>query len=505
MLGLVRALALFALADGLAGEVFEQPGHGGVRLAVHVRGDVHVRVLDGPVFGIETADGVAHRREGVAVAGLVAERPQDDAGMSAIAHDHALDAGERGRKPLGAVARQDAAVVAETVALDIGLVHDEHAEAVADRVEARVVGVVAGADAVEVRALDPAHVVEDRFGREGLSAFGIEFVAVDAADLDHAPVEAKSLRRELDAADAQVAPAGLDDASLGVEQFDHGPVEAGRLVRPEFGRGKFQRALGAVAVEWDFEVGVEPGAVGRPELEAERPARRDGGVELAGEAEGGAAEVVGEVGVELPVAQMDGGKGGEEDVAEDAAQPPHVLILQIRAGAEAPDLRRHGVFAGDERGGDVELGGQAGILGVADAVAVDGEFEGGADAGEVEADLPSGPVGRDVEAAAVETDGVAFARGGPGRRRLVHDARRVGGEGVGVVCVERRAVAVQLPIGGHGDGAPGLRALVGQLGGGRRPAERPVAVEADRRRRFVVRGRARGRRVGAGPVAGPGR
>ncbi len=136
-------------------------------LGVHPRVDVHV--LAGPVAlvvdrpaRVERAHGVGHRGDVDAAAGLVAERPQDDARVVAVAAHHPGDAVDEHLGPVRVVDRValPAALVLETVCLQVVLVDDVEAVPVAQVQEVRVRRVVARADRVDVVPLHEQHVLE---------------------------------------------------------------------------------------------------------------------------------------------------------------------------------------------------------------------------------------------------------------------------------------------------------------------------------------------------------
>ena len=78
------------------------------------------------------------------------------------------------------------------------------------------------------------------------------------------------------------------------------------------------------------------------------------------------------------------GGGPEKYVAKDAAQPPEILIFEIAAITVAIDFDGQCVLAVLEILGDVEGGGSAAILAVANFLAVDPHIECGIDAVELQ-------------------------------------------------------------------------------------------------------------------------
>ncbi len=177
---------------------------------------------------------------------------------------------------------------------------------------------------------------------------------------------------------------------------------------------------------------------------------------------------------DLDVGEMDGGRGVEADRAVQAAEPPHVLILDEGGVGVLDDDGDELVLdaRADERG-DVKLGRQARVLGKADRDAVDVNGEHAVGAAEVQHHARALPRGGDAEGAAINAGGVFLRREG----RLL----REGHAHVGVV---RATMPVHLPVRRHGDGAPrggiverttlgeGLRVLGRTL-----EAELPLAVE----------------------------
>ena len=164
--------------------------------------------------------------------------------------------------------------------------------------------------------------------------------------------------------------------------------------------------------------------------------------------EGAVEEVVGEAGVGDHIREVGLWPGVEPDLALDAGEAPEVLAFEEAAVAPPVDLERQRVVAGPDGVGDVELGGQLGSLAVANALPIDPQEEGGLDRSEVKHDAVAGPVCRQAEVPAVAADRVP----------AVGDVRRGRSllpiEGVGVIGVDGRAEAFELPVGRHRDVVP---------------------------------------------------
>ena len=230
-------------------------------------------------------------------------------------------------------------------------------------------------------------------------------------------------------------------------------------------------------------------AVGGEQLEAERRA-------VAGDL-GVDDQPAVHVGGDLRVDQAGGGLRDERDAAEDAAEPPHVLVFEVAAVAPLVDAHGEDVLAGLGEGRHVELGRHAAALAVADFLSVHPDVEGGIDALEAERERAAVEVGRQVERAAVAAGGV-----------LARHARGVDGERVDDVRVVRpavAAVAVELPHRRDGQAVPagvvvvGVPEAVGRVRGRQHPVEPPQAIERQDAGRVGIAGRVE-RREGGGLI-----
>ena len=77
---------------------------------------------------------------------------------------------------------------------------------------------------------------------------------------------------------------------------------------------------------------------------------------------------------------MDARRGDEAHIAEDPAEPTHVLRFEVAAVVELVDADGDHVVAGCDQIGDVEFGRLAASLAEPDRLAVDPDVEGGIDA-----------------------------------------------------------------------------------------------------------------------------
>ncbi|MFM1944245.1 MAG: hypothetical protein RI897_3227 [Verrucomicrobiota bacterium] len=209
-----------------------------------VHGAVDIRVgVEAGAFVVDGAGGVALFHPGVggfevgAVAGFIAHGPDEDGGVVFIAFHEVGDAVEVGGFPFRLIGESFARVIADAVAFDIGFIDEVESVGVAEVVPFRVVGVVTGADCVDVVALHEEDVLEHGGTGDRVAGVGVHFVAVDAADNDGLAVEKELGVFDGDVAEADGGGDGFDGfALIGLEREDGG-VEVGGFGGPGFGVG----------------------------------------------------------------------------------------------------------------------------------------------------------------------------------------------------------------------------------------------------------------------------
>lgn len=240
-------------------------------------------------------------------------------------------------------------------------------------------------------------------------------MAVDAGQDEAAAIGADLAVDDLDAPEADAGAHGL------ACRLDGETVEAGLLGAPGLDGGQVEAGCAGT---------VEDGAcVELGEADGDGEGDR-GSVDVDFEDAGAGGRVV--VGAGEEVVDAAGGAVQEGDVAEDAGQPPLVLVLDVGARRPLRDADRERVLAGAENAGEVELGGEAGALGGADPGVVDPHGGEGLDAVEAQdvegALLADAPVLGDLDGADVV-----------GRRVGVGDEGRVERDGELDVGVDRQA------------------------------------------------------------------
>jgi len=491
---------VFAHDEGLFARLRGIVEHG-LRRGVHRADDVGKReaavalVLHG-ARGIALLQPAVGGAEVVTKPGLVAQRPADDAGVVFVALEHADGAVEMRGAPRRFRREGLVLVVANAVALDVGLADHVEAVLVAERIPLGGVGIVAGADGVDVVLLHQADVLHHALARHDLAQIGVPLVAVDAAD-EHTPaVDTEMAVADFDGAEADFRWDDFAHLTGRIARREEQRVERRRLGGPELRRGDRMgkrhglRGAGSEFRAADRRVGKHrrPGRVEQRRGERERDGLVGVIFQLSGDLDGGIAVSGIERRAHGEVAHARRLGRPEIDVAEDAAQAPEILILQIGAVAPAKHLDREQVVAGLQVRRQAKRRRRAAVLAEAELLAVDPQIEERVDAIEGDEDLSPGPLGRDGERAPVGRDGIIVL----GRQR----GPRIR-PGIGDVGVDRDAVALHLDIGRYGDGLPGgvVEARLPEAGDaiGRPgdPGEFPIAVE-----RRVERRRGAGQRRG---------
>ena len=474
----MRVFALDQRFSGIVPEVFFAL----VVVPVHRADDVGVAaavvvdrtfVMDRP-RGVVSLDPVVAGVEIGAVARLVAQRPDDDRRMVDIA-PHVADVAFQMRLGVGGILGQRLFVVAHAVRFEVGLGHQIESIAVAERVPAGVVRVVARAHGVEIVLLEDADVLDHPLFRDDIPAVGVHFVTVGAFDKHGLSVHQQLSALDLHLAEARVQGDDFDRFSGRVFQGHRDAVERGNLRRPRLHPPGVEHETGYRTEEfrrfrsYGLAVGVR-----ERHLRRVAPGRR-GESQLHGEPAAGV--VLREGRVEPYVGDMAFVAGIEEADAAHAREAEEVLIFEIGAVAPAEDLEGEEILAGLHEARDVELAFEFRILAVTDEPSVDPQVDVRGDGPEPGDDLLVRPRGRDLDFAAVRADMVFFYRH---VRRIVFE---LFAPCVADVEILRIAVAVQFPQSRNGHRAPRAVVVVraeeirGTLVGVADPREFPRPVE----------------------------
>ena len=178
--------------------------------------------------------------------------------------------------------------------------------------------------------------------------------------------------------------------------------------------------------------------------------------------------------------------------AEDAAEAPVVLILQVASVAPAIDLHAEPVVALTNVRSDIELGGRHRILTISHPLAVHPDIHCRVDATEVEDEILREHFLRHIKEPGIRAHGIAVLVGRPVLRRLGGHPRAILHEGIVDVDIDGCAVALRLPVAGHGNLAPLAHVVVlliefrRPLVGIAAPMEVPLPVKTDNLLAFLL-------------------
>ena len=366
-----------------------------------------------------------------AVAAFVARAPHNDAGAVFVPLDHQLHAIHEG---LGKIRVTGQAVigdrggcrrhVVDAVALRIRLAAQIEAVAVTHTGKQRRVGIVAGADGVDVVFLHDAQIAQHALFRYSRAQIRLAVVAVDAAELDVLSVKQNHLIADLHSPEAHRLH---DDLACAAQQQG---IELRFLRVPE--DGLFQLHVDAALrfARRDFLT------VGR----YQRPGHHARLHPLNLYPQTGRSIVIRQVGMHKVIADAAFCAAQQIHIADDAGEAELVLILKVAAVAPLHDHHIQGVFAVHHRVGNVKLAGGVGHLTVTHKAAVHIDIVTGVHALKVEHALFSRllPPGKNapIEAAWI----------------FMGNMRRVAGEGIARVRILAAVITVQLPHARHRHG-----------------------------------------------------
>ena len=272
---------------------------------------------------------------------------------------------------------------------------------------------MACADVVAVPLLQDFEVTDHLRLGDGMAHVRPMLVPVRALELDGRAIDLEDASVDLDFTETD--PGGEEFAG----HTQHECLQVGRLGGPLGGIGNRQlhgnHCLFTRLQGWHSDIRL----AGQGDRQSLRGTGRVAIVpHLRRHFHGSVLVVLVEVSLDEEVADVDGRRAPERDIAEDARQPPHVLVLQETAGTEPVDLNGNHVPDEERRVDPVER----------------------------EEHVPAVPVRRHREFTPVAPDRVALVEGGPVRGRLTHDMREILLEDIARVFVIWRAVAEHLPV-----------------------------------------------------------
>ncbi len=290
-------------------------GHRGVHPRIHIgvgAGMIALVVHGAP--GVAVMHPGRHRSQIRAGAGLVAQRPQHDRGMVLVPLDSPFDAVQQGVAPRRVIAGiPGPAARFEAVGLQVALQDHPEAQLIAQVEQPRMRGIVTGPDRVHVEPLHQGEILTGPGLVEDPAAIGMGFVPVHAVEHHPATVDQQPVAVDRHGAETQPQRHRLAGAA------HRDLVEPGELRRPRlhpvdshrrhFGRRRPDGFDAQLRDPQSDRVGVRFGH----DLWCEQP------------------HPSGVVATQPDIVQAKCRAGQQGHVAEDARQPPLVLVLQVAA------------------------------------------------------------------------------------------------------------------------------------------------------------------------------
>jgi len=136
-------------------------------------------------IGVIAANKTSHRVVVGAVAALVAQRPDDDAGVIFVAFDHTDAAFHKGIQPFSFMGQD----IIDRVGLQVGFIPDIQPDLVADIIKGGIVWIMGGAHGVHIVTLHHQHIGKHIFIRDILTMLVVMIVTVGPFDIDHLTVD----------------------------------------------------------------------------------------------------------------------------------------------------------------------------------------------------------------------------------------------------------------------------------------------------------------------------
>ena len=409
---------------------------------------------------VEVARGLVGGHEVRTVVALVAQTPERDRGVVAIAKHHAFRAVDILRLPR--VLESDAAPAAVcpvVVAFHVGLVHHVETIVVKHGVHFCLSRIVARSDGVDVRLLHHLDVAQHGRNVDGASVNGMRVLRVYAFEEHPLSVDVDLAVFDFDGAETIFGGKSLLFVAVGVQLGKFNGVEVRRFSRPrhevrEVVKRQFGGLLHLLVVGRESKVGrflAHEFTRRAVEAHAHLLFSRLLCFVAHGELHRHRARLVfpngREAARDVVVAQISLRRGHEIDVAEDAAHVEDVLSFEIRAIGPANHLHAEVVHPFAHVFRHVKFGIVVRAFRVSHLLAVHPNVGTAIDAVEVEENAFPLPACRQGEVAAVRADRVVEPVFHP-------DVGRVVLEGIFHVDVERVAISLHLQAGRHRDGIP---------------------------------------------------
>ena len=451
VLQIARALAhgmgVFTLEKGLLRLLLHKllhPFQIGIHSAEHIRrfGMLIPLIMDRP-GSVDGAHGGGHGHMIAAIAGFIAQRPHGDAGMIPIPLHHPHAPGHKLLFPNRLLGDEIIGFKAHhAVAFNIRFVDHIQAVFIAQGQEAGIVGIMAGADAVDIVLLHQQNVPEHFADRRIVAQGGVGVVAVHALELNGLTVEIVYSAQNFHFAESDELPFGL----------------AVNLRQPFIAVGGFGRPRLHVfhrASEHRFAVFYRHGCSGDgmiPVQQRKSDLRR--AFHLRPELKRAVPVFMNQIRLGHHIADSFFAKGEQRHVPEQTAEPPHILILQIRAVGPLQHHHPQMIGAAMHIVRHVEFRRKMGALGKADQYTVHIGIIAGAHAIEAQQSFPA------FKRCGQHKFPVVYAN-----RGVIRHEGRIIGDGETHIGILGSAITLQLPYAGHVNlSLPAFARFAGQFG-----------------------------------------
>ena len=352
-----------------------------VVIVVHGAEDVGLAILSSLLVlhgaaAVDSLHGIVGGLEILAVATLVAQRPEDDAGMILLNPDVVLVALHDGL-PVAGILSQTAVTVAHAVTLEVCLSHQIDAVLVAEVVPAGIIGVMAGAHSIDVEFLHHLNILNHAAHGNHIASIGVQLVAVCTLEEHRLAVHQHLSTLDLHLAEAYLLGNHLAGAAL-VGECGIKRIQIGNLCTPLLRVADLHFHHSIAVLVQGRRLGSHLAAISVLQGESHRLAGSIGAREL--HAKGTVLVIVGQVGSDENVLKMSHRASIHVHLASDACETPEILVLAIASVAPAHHLHGHqSLLAGSQETRHVELHLQFAVLAVANLLAIDpyGQIAGG--------------------------------------------------------------------------------------------------------------------------------
>ena len=436
----------------------------GIHTAGKIRFDCMAALVVNGTRGIHLMNHLAAGGKVRAGTGFITQRPDNNARMVFVAFHHAADTVQMRLLPLRSIGQFVVGSVAVGVGLNVGFVHHPDTVLIAQVIEFRHIGIVAGPNRVNIIFLPHPDVFQHRFAGDHLPQIRVGFVTVNPFDFNEHAVHIEMALFDLHLAETDALRNHFDQLAVFLKRQQN-RVETGIFVGPFFRifNLHFQRTGSGCGSNF-LPLGIE-------QLHLNR--RTGSGNQLGIHLQHSVLIPVVQIGHDVDVTDIVGRTGLQVNIPEDAGHAPEILVFQIRAVAPAIHLGRQQVFPRLQVLGDIKLRRRTAALAVANLFAVDPQVKGRVNAVKRNEHLFAVPVFRETERLTVGADLID----------IILNKGRIFRKRIGLIAVDQRTIIMNGPVGWHRNGFPRAVIKVGfvkvqrPFRGLRRPVELPIPVQ----------------------------